>query len=104
MTAPAVNLPLPIIAPEVRAFAAEKGVAPHLPVVVELARRAFPSSPLLVTVGQDAEDESHRYIALDVEVGGLDAEEPLAGQQVWSSGLFTACPARCAVYFVLGWR
>src|SRR5258707_7976944 len=101
MTAPAISLPIPIIPAEVRVFAAEKGVAPHLAAVVELARRAFPFSPLLVTVGQDAEDEGHRYIALDIEVGGLHAEELLAGQQVWSAGLFTACPARCAVYFVL---
>ena len=104
LTAPAVSLSLPAIPLEVRTFAAEKGIAPHLPAVVELARRAFPSSPLLLTVGQDAEDESHRYIALDVEVGELAAEELLARQQVWSAGLLTACPARYAVYFVLGWR
>ena len=103
MTAAAISLP-PAIPPEVRAFATEKGVAPHLPAVVALAQRAFPSSALTVTLGQDAEDESHRYIALDVEVGGLDPEELLARQQVWSAGILQVCPAPGAVYFVLGWR
>jgi hypothetical protein len=57
-----------------------------------------------VSLGQDAEDETHRYIALDVEVGGRAAEELLAGQRTWSAGLGRVCPSHFAVYFVLGWR
>jgi hypothetical protein len=79
-------------------------VSRYLAAVIELARQAFPSSALSVSLGEDAEDETHRYIALDVEVNGLKAEELLAGQQVWSAGLSGACPSRHAVYFVLGWR
>lgn len=93
-----------VVPPEVRAFAAEKGVDRYLGAVTELARRAFPSSDLVVSLGEDAEDESHQYIALDVEADGLTAEELLAGQRVWSVGLGRACPSRQAVYFVLGWR
>ncbi len=100
----AVELPSPLIPPEVQAFAAEKGVSPYLPAVIDLARRAFPSSALAVSLGEDAEDETHRYIALDVEVGGLGAGELLAGQRAWSAGVSQVCPSRHAVYFVLGWR
>src|SRR5262249_60917228 len=104
MTDQAVALPLPAIPPDVQAFAAEKGVSRYLPAVVSLARRAFPSSSLMVSLGQDAEDETHRYIALDVEVGGQEAEELVTAQRTWSAGVSQVCPSRHAVFFVLGWR
>lgn len=99
-----VSLVWPTIPPDVYQFAAEKGISRYLSTVIDLARQAFPSSDLCVSLGQDAEDETHRYIALDVEVGGRTAEELLAGQRAWSSGLGRICPSRHAVYFVLGWR
>jgi hypothetical protein len=92
------------ILPGVQEFAAAEGVSRYLNAAIDLARQAFPSSALSVLVGQDAEDESHRYVALDVEARGLTAEELLAGQQVWSAGMPGVCPSRHAVYFVLGWR
>lgn len=94
----------PAVPPEVRAFAAERGVSRYLGPVIELARQAFPSSALSVSLGQDAEDETHRYIALDVEAGGRTAEELLAGQRAWSVGISRVCPSPQAVCFVLGWR
>jgi len=93
-----------VVPPEVEVFAAEKGIKPYLNTVIDLARKAFPSSGLCVSLGQDAEDEQHRYIALDVEVGGQTTEELLAGQHIWSAGIQRVCPSRHAVYFVLGWR
>jgi hypothetical protein len=93
-----------IIPPEVQEFAAANGVSAYLTAVIDLARQAFPSSALCVSIGQDAEDETHRYIAPDVEVGGLTTEELLAGQRFWSAGLPRVCPSRKAVHFVLGWR
>jgi hypothetical protein len=104
MAEQAVALPLPIIPSEVLAFATERGVSSYLPSVILLARQAFPSSALAVSLGQDAEDETHQYIALDVEVGGMSTEELLAAQRLWSAGLSQVCPARHAVSFVLGWR
>jgi hypothetical protein len=104
MAGPAVALSLPTIPPEVQTFAAEKGVSRYLTAVIDLARQAFPSSALEVSLGQDAEDETHRYVVIDVEVRGKGAEELLAGQQTWSAGLSRVCPSRHAVYFVLGWR
>jgi hypothetical protein len=104
MTGPALAPSLPAIPPEVQTFAAEKGVGRYLGAVIDLARQAFPSSALGVSLEQDVEDETHRYIAIDVAVGGKKAEELLVGQQAWSAGLSGVCPSRYAVYFVLGWR
>jgi hypothetical protein len=94
----------PVVPPDVREFAAEKGVNRYLAAVIDLTRQAFPSSALSVSFGQDAEDETHRYIALDIEAGGRTAEELLAGQRTWSAGIGRLCPPDLAVYFVLGWR
>lgn|SRR5262245_57437516 len=93
-----------VVPSEVREFAAEKGVNRYLGAAIDLVRQAFPSSVLSVSLGQDAEDETHRYIALDVEAGGRTTEELLAGQRAWSAGIGRVCPSRQAVYFVLDWR
>ena len=98
------TLPGPVIPPEVRAFATEKGVNGYLGAVIDLARQAFPSAVLSVSLGHDAEDETHRYIAVDVEAGDRTVEELLAGKRVWSGGLGRVCPSSQGVYFVLGWR
>lgn len=100
----AVSLTLPVIPPEVRTFASKRGVSQYLPAVISLARRAFPTSRLIVSLGEDAEDMTHQFIALDIEVGGLSTEQLLAAQRAWSAGLPRVCPSRDAVYFVLGWR
>ncbi|SRR6266545_3396483 len=99
-----VTLSWPTIPPEVQEFAVAKGVRHYLNGMIDLARQAFPSSALCVSLGQDAEDEMHQYIALDVEAGGQTTEELLAGQRIWSAGVPRVCPSRHAVYFVLGWR
>jgi hypothetical protein len=104
MNASVLTLSSPTIPFEVHEFAAEKGVSHCLNAVIDLARRAFPSSALSVSLGQDAEDETHRYVALDVDAGSKATEELLAGQRTWSAGLGSICPSRDAVYFVLGWR
>ncbi|MBX9625427.1 MAG: hypothetical protein K2X82_16595 [Gemmataceae bacterium] len=96
--------PGPVVPPEVREFAARKGVDRYLGPIIRLAQQAFPSSGLAVSLGQDAEDETHQYVALDIEAGGRTAKELLAGQRVWSGGIGLVCPSRQAVYFVLGWR
>jgi hypothetical protein len=100
----AVALPLPVIPPEVQVFATERGVHHYLPAAIHLARQAFPSAALVVSLGEDVEDETHRYIALDVEIGGMNTEQLLAAQRTWSAGLSQVCPSRHAVHFVLGWR
>lgn len=99
-----VTLARPAIPPEVERFAAKQGVRAYLDAAIDLARRAFPSSALCLSLGQDAEDERHQYIALDIETGGRSTEELLTGQRVWSAGIDCVCPSRHAIYFVLGWR
>jgi hypothetical protein len=94
----------PAVPHEVHEFAVDKGVSHYLNAVIDLARQAFPSSALCVSLGQDAEDETHQYIALDVEVSSQMVEELLAGQRICSAGIHRVCPSRHAVYFVLGWR
>ena len=94
----------PAIPPEVQEFAIEKGVSHYLSAVIDLARQAFASSSLCVSLGQDAEEKRHQYIALDVEVSGRTTKELLAGQRVWPTGIPRVCPSHHAVYFVLGWR
>jgi hypothetical protein len=95
---------MPTILPEVRTFAAQKGVSRYLADVIALARQAFPRCALEVSIGQDAEDESHQYVAIDVDAGGMATEELLVGQRIWSTGVSRVCPSRYAVWFVLGWR
>jgi hypothetical protein len=99
-----VTLSGPAIPPEVEEFAAARGVSHYLSAAIELARQAFPSSELCVSLGQDAEDDSHQYVALDVKVGDQTTQGLVAGQRAWSSGIHRICPPRQAVYFVLGWR
>jgi hypothetical protein len=104
MSTALATVPRPVVPADVEAFATEKGVRRYLDAAIDLARQAFPASALSVSLGQDAEEEAHRFVALDVETGDLTTEELLAGQTVWSTGLGGICPSRCAVYFVLGWR
>ncbi len=104
MNGPLLQLPKQAMLPAVQDFAVAKGINRYLSTVLELAQQAFPSSTLAVSLGQDAEDDSHQYIAIDIEAGSLTAEELLAGQRIWSTELAGICPSRLAVYFVLGWR
>ena len=104
MTTARPILSRPSVPPEVDVFAAEQGISQYLDPVIDLARRSFPSSVMCMSVGEDAEEAAHRYIALDVETGDLTAEELLAGQTAWSTGLGRVCPSRYAVHFVLSWR
>ena len=98
-----VNLSLPPIPFDVQQFAAANDISTYLNSVIDMAQQAFPSCAVTVSLGQDAENELHQYIALDVEVGDLRAEDLLAGQRAWSQGIRRVCPSRHAVYFVLGW-
>lgn len=100
----AVCVDSPSIPGDVARFAAAKGVQVHLNAAIELARQSFPAAPLSIALGQDAEDLTHQYIALDVDVNGKSADELLAGQRTWTAGIGRVCPSSLAVYFVLGWR
>ena len=95
---------LPLVPPVVRAFAEERGIAEYVPPIVEMTREVFPAGSVSISVGEDAELDSHKYIALDVKIDGLSTEQLLAAHQAWSAGLSSVCPSELGVYFVLGWR
>ncbi len=103
MATPNLMLPLPVVPSDVYDFVFEKHLT-SLPEVLRFTRETFPSSQLTVCLGQDAEEESHRYVALDVEVAHLSAQELLTAQQAWSAGLGSVCPPGQATWFVLGWK
>jgi hypothetical protein len=92
------------VAPKIWEFAVGKSIDGYLDPVIDLARQTFHGLPLSVTLGQDAEDETHQYIALDVDVSGLASDTLLTAQRAWSAGMGRVCPPRYAVYFVLGWQ
>lgn len=94
---------VPTFTVEVEEFARRKGVRRYLPALVELAERSFPA-PVIVSVDQDAEDETYQYIALDVVAGDLTAEQLFTGLRSWSAGVAGVCPGTAAVFFVLGWQ
>lgn len=101
---PVTLTPYQIVPQVVQDFADEKGFGPYLNAVIELAERAFPASNLCLSLGQDAEDGDHQYVAVDIDAGDRTVDELLAGQRIWSAEISRVCPSRYAVYFALGWR
>jgi hypothetical protein len=102
MSTTVTALPLPVIPPEVSAFAAEAGVRDYLLPVVEMTRRLFPMAPLSVFVEVDPEIPNERYIVLEVDVTGWREEPLFAARQGWTSDLFVHCPATHVHSFRLG--
>jgi hypothetical protein len=90
---PTTILPLPTISPEVRAFAAEKGVEQYLPDLAAAARRLFPDSRIDVLVEDDPELSYNRQIVFDVEMNGRSADEQSAAHWQWTEEMFRYCPA-----------
>ena len=97
-------IPRPAIPPEVRDFAVSQGVGNYLEPVIAVAQQAFPNARMFVSLGQDAEDDSHRYVAIDIDTSGYGSDELLAGQRAWSAGVARVCSSQAAIHFVLGWR
>ena len=97
-----VTLSEPVVPLEVREFAAAAGADHYLGAVIELARRAFPSSSLAVSLGQHAEDETHPHIALDVPAAHPPADELLPAHRVCSAGLARPSPPHPSLHFLLG--
>ena len=71
------TLPLPIVPPDVEAFAAENGVSEYLPKMLDLARRIFPTQPITVQVYEDHEIRDLKKILIEDSLGicaRLDAD------------------------------
>jgi hypothetical protein len=96
MTAAAMDWP-----PEVKAFAAEAGVAEYLPRVLEMTQRVFPTAQRLdVALVEDAEVENDWRIVFEVAVP-MTWQEVVAAEDRWCRELFQCCPSRHAVHFNL---
>ena len=101
-TASMVPLPLPEITEDARAVAAERGVAAFLVPVLEMTRRTFPRAALSLFVEEDHELPADRYLVVQADVTGLEAEALAVAQRQWSRELLAACPATLARNFRLG--
>ena len=90
----AAALPLPVVPPEVEAFARENGVAECLPKMLELARRLFPAEPITVRVYEDHEIRDLKKILIEVwvprETDFLEAIDP--PYNAWRQAFITLCP------------
>jgi len=87
--------------PEVAAFAAEVGVTEHLPQVLEMTRRVFPTARRLeVLLIEDAEMENDWRIVFEVEAP-LTWQEAAQAQHQWCRELFQCRPSVPACVFIL---
>jgi hypothetical protein len=85
----------------VAAFAIEHEVANHLPAVLALTRRIFPTAPIVPQLECDAEMEDESLIVVEVDVTGLEVPQLVASQRQWSAELFSCCPSTHAHLFCL---
>lgn len=94
--------PLPVIPPEVAAFAAEQGVTEYLPALLALVRRIFPQSRIGVLLEDDPEIANDWHIVFEVDVNGMEEHQLFTAQTQWSSEIFQHCPATHVCVFRLG--
>jgi hypothetical protein len=88
---PTNTSPLPLVYPDVLAFAEETGVAAYLPAVLELADRVVPGRLLCVET-QDDWGPGDGYIVIWFNETGMSAEELMAAHVAWWQGLAEFCP------------
>ncbi len=102
MTQPSPTSNLPTLSPEVRAFAAEAGVAEYLLPVVEMTQRVFPDARrLAVLVEEDPEIANNRQIVLEVDVPERGPEQFVESLLPWDEEMFRICPTTLGLVFRL---
>jgi hypothetical protein len=102
MTPSIPRLDLPTIPPEVRALAAEAGVAEYVVPVVAMTHRVFPDARrLAVLVEEDPEIVNDRHIVLEVDVPERDPDQYVASRVPWEEEMFRLCPATLGHVFRL---
>jgi hypothetical protein len=88
--------------PDVLKFAAEQDASKLLEPMLEMTRRVFPDALMLSTCLEvDWEIANERWIAFEVEMAHLTAEQYVDFHNQWSDGLFEVCPAPQVCTFVL---
>jgi hypothetical protein len=97
-TAPA---PLPVVPPEVEAFARESGVAFYVPAVLTMTRDLFPAAPMRVYVEDDPEIANDRHIMVEVDVSAVEDDRLFDLRYAWTGQIFDCCPATHVCVFRL---
>ena len=93
MNSPTSTAPVPVIPPDVLAFAEEQGVAGCIPQLIDWVREVFPSASRLVLLLEDdpeIPDDWHILFEVDAPV---DVPGYVAAHQRWNEGLFRICPS-----------
>jgi hypothetical protein len=96
--------PHPVIPDDVREFAAARGAADYVEPLADLARQCFPGAALNVFLEDDWEIADLRFIVIEVDVTGWDADRIMAAYDRWTPAKVTMCPPAVRACFVLGWR
>lgn len=93
--------PVPAIPADVSEFAREQGIERHLPWLVELSHRVFPTAgrfQILLEADPDIADDRHIVFVL---AALLDVEESLTADRLWIEGLHCLCPKEKVCVFRL---
>lgn len=103
MSSTTTSLPLPVVPPDVLAFAEKEGVAAYLPAVLAMTRRIFPTWPIMVLLEGDPEIANDWHVVLEVQVpDDVTAETLFDLDQRWVEQIFEHCPSTHVCIFRLG--
>ena len=103
MSSATTSLPLPVVSPDVLAFAEQQGVADYLPAVLAMTRRIFPTWPIKVLLEGDPEIADDWHIVLEVQVPeDVDVDRAVDAHGQWSGEIFEHCPSTHVCVFRLG--
>src|SRR5438445_1077566 len=87
---------------DVHTFAAERGVGPYLPAVLEMTVRRFPDARrLAVLVEEDPEIANDRHIVIEIDLTDITPEQYVERDWQWGHELFQICPAPLICVFRL---
>ncbi len=79
---------------EVKAFARERGLMPHLPAILDVLCRVFSDANRIVAeVHEDPEIADLRWLLFEVEVPWKNSKRALQAREEWHDALAALCPA-----------
>jgi hypothetical protein len=94
--------PLPTIAPEILAYAAEHGGAEYLLPVLEMTRRLFPDAPISLAARDDPEVADLHFLAIEVPVlRDAEVDWLVAMQRRWVEEIMQLGPPDKTLLFTL---
>jgi hypothetical protein len=93
------------IQPDALAYAKERGVAEHLPAVLEMTGRVFPTARRIeVVVEDDPSIPDFRYLIIQVHVVGWGWQQYLEAESNWRDELRKLGPTQVAMEYSLDLR